>query len=75
VSQKKIIEGRDGEKVKNHCIRLCDLNLNPLTSYVLNLSRPKLCSFILHTVIFITQRPLSWIRPKSHFLFKHFIAI
>jgi len=38
-------------------------------SYVPNLSRVKLGSFILHMVIFIAQRPL------SHFLFKHCIVV
>jgi len=49
--------------------------LNPLMSYVPNSSHAKLCSFILHTVIFIAQQPLSRIRPESHFLFKHFIGV
>jgi len=48
--------------------------INPLMSYVLNSSHPTFCSFILHTVIFITQRPMSRIRPELHFLFKHFVA-
>ena len=49
--------------------------VNPLTSYVPNSSHPTFCSFILHTVVFIAQRPVSRIRPESHFLFKRFIAI
>jgi len=36
--------------------------------YVPNSSHPTLCSFILHTVLFIAQRPVSRIRPELHFL-------
>jgi len=66
-------------KVKRQTVRWLSLQhagapFNPLTSYVPNSSHPTLCSFILHTVIFIAQRPVSQNRPESHFRFMRFIA-